>query len=31
MTRDPWWLYVLIVSGLLLTLASMAGHVWQAL
>ncbi len=31
MTRDPWWLYALLIAGVLLTLASMAGHVWQVL
>lgn len=29
MMRDPWWLYAMLVAGILLTLASMAGHVWQ--
>ncbi|MBB3980074.1 tetrahydromethanopterin S-methyltransferase subunit G [Rhizobium azooxidifex] len=29
--RDLGWLYALIVGGLLLALASMAGHVWQVL
>lgn len=29
--RDPWWLYAMLVACILLALASMVGHVWQAL
>ncbi len=31
MTRDPWWLYAMIIAGILLALTSAVGHVWQSL
>lgn len=29
-TRDPWWLYAMLLAGALLAVASMAGHVWTS-
>jgi hypothetical protein len=31
MTRDPWWLYVLLISGALLALSSAGLHLWRFL